>query len=468
MRVIGSGTRGLVLALAPGVSPAATYWGRLAQLSRLEEVGGREAWLLLSVLGRGLPSLPDVERALRIVRHEGVAALVSEIARGRWRRLLSPRVDIVDSPVLLDVHDTASSRLMTGVQRVARSLAIEWMSRESVLLVGWSPRRTHLLPISGERFLARASRGLFSRRAIVPLGGHYVLAEAINEPERSAKIQALAQFAGVRSAMVGNDAIPLTTAETTGPGMPGVFAKYLAAASRLDVIACISEAAAGEYRGWRAMLASAGLDGPDLAVVPLPVAAGIAGPAAEAEARSLFTPDDKPLVLVVGSHEPRKNHLAILHASELLWREGFDFRVVFIGGNAWSSEEFQIALESLRAGGRPVSSISGISEDLLWWGYRLATFSLFPSLNEGFGLPVAESLASGTPAVTSSFGSMAEIAAHGGCVLVDPRDDASIAAGMRTLLADPALRLQLAEEASRRTARGWREYADELWSAVIA
>ena len=116
-----------------------------------------------------------------------------------------------------------------------------------------------------------------------------------------------------------------------------------------------------------------------------------------------------PLVFVVGSHEPRKNHLAVLHAAELLWREGHQFSLTFIGGNSWNSESFHDTLTALAGAGRPVESISAASDDLLWGGYRVARFTIFPSLNEGFGLPLAESLACGTPAVTSDYGSMREI-----------------------------------------------------------
>ena len=135
------------------------------------------------------------------------------------------------------------------------------------------------------------------------------------------------------------------------------------------------------------------------------------------------------MVLCVGSHEPRKNHLAVLHAAELLWREGFAFSLVFIGGNAWRDDRFLEHVERLQDAGRPMVSVRALPDDLLWAAYDLAHCLVFPSLNEGFGLPIAESLASGTPVVTSEFGSMREIAGHGGGLLVDPRDDHAIAAG---------------------------------------
>ena len=467
---LGTGTRGLVRALAPHLEPASTERGRIRQLvEHVTEPGTREIWLLFAVLSRTLPTGPEVDTALRLVRHSGLEHFIRELGviRRKPAQWFVPAIEIISEPVLLDVHDSASSRLMTGVQRVARSIALEWIERPGVILVGWSTRGTQLLRIHTDAFVTRARRGLFARRPIVPWGGHFVLAELVTEPERSVRTQAIAGYAGVRSAFVANDAIPLTTAETTGAGMPGVFAKYLAAASRFDVAACISKAAAVEYTGWREMLGSAGITGPQISVVPLPLAAGDAPAEAEAQAREFLLTGDLPMVLVVGSHEPRKNHQAVLHAAEVLWREGHEFSLVFIGGNAWNSAEFALRLDELQKAGRPVASHSGIAEPILWWAYRLAAFSVFPSLNEGFGLPVAESLASGVPAVTSDFGSMREIAAAGGCVLVDPRSDASIAEGMRVLLTDGELRSSLATQATARIEPGWGRYASELWNLVL-
>jgi glycosyltransferase involved in cell wall biosynthesis len=92
---------------------------------------------------------------------------------------------------------------------------------------------------------------------------------------------------------------------------------------------------------------------------------------------------------------------------------------------------------------------------------------VFPSLHEGFGLPVAESLALAVPVVTSNYGSTAEIAREGGCLLVDPRNDDAIAAAMRKLLTDDHLHARLLAECLARTPRSWADYADELWTRAV-
>jgi len=175
-----------------------------------------------------------------------------------------------------------------------------------------------------------------------------------------------------------------------------------------------------------------------------------------------------PLVLVVGSHEPRKNHLAVLHACELLWREGLRFNIALVGSGSWKAEPFRAKVAEGQAANRPLDSITALPDEQLWAAYRLAHFVLFPSLNEGFGLPAAEALACGTPVITSRFGSMEQIVAPDGNplggLLVDPRDDRSIADAMRTLLTDDEAYARLREQARARDLGSWDSYAAAAWA----
>jgi len=159
--------------------------------------------------------------------------------------------------------------------------------------------------------------------------------------------------------------------------------------------------------------------------------------------------------------------MAVLQAAELLWQGGLKFRLVFIGGNSWNSLDFSDAVEVMRQAGRPVITLSSLEDRMLWAAYRLARFTVFPSINEGFGLPIAESLSIGTPVVTSNFGSMREVGEGYGALLVDSHDDAAIASGIRTLLTDEKAYQALVDQTDRYTVRTWAEYADDLWTYFV-
>ncbi len=433
----------------------------------------QKAWLMLGVLGARMPGADDVVSAVRLARTDGpVAAIRPAIWSGPVPRLLDPgpypRVEVISGAVLVDVDHTAKVSFATGIQRVTREAVRRWAERHDITLVGWHADRPALRRLTP----AEARRACWGGPPVpdpepgpvlIPMQCRYLLPELATEPSRTGALLSLAQHSSNSMAVIGYDMCPITVPETCGPAMPAAFARNLAAVRYADAVATISEAAAVEYRGWASMLPQIGIPGPEVTACLLPnEGAGSTERALVAGADRLLV-GGLPMVLVVGSHEPRKNHLAVLHAAELLWRQGHRFSLTFIGGNSWSSDEFVATLQALQLRGRPVESIAAAGDDLLFAGYRLARFTVFPSLNEGFGLPVVESIACGTPVITSDFGSMREITVDGGALLVDPRDDHALAAAMRTLLIDDAELERLAKQARARPTRTWDSYADDVW-----
>jgi glycosyltransferase involved in cell wall biosynthesis len=150
-----------------------------------------------------------------------------------------------------------------------------------------------------------------------------------------------------------------------------------------------------------------------------------------------------------------------------LWREGLDFEVRFIGGGG-VSRQFPSQVARLARRGRPVSIATAVTDAELESAYADARFSVFASVHEGYGLPIAESLAHGTPVITSDYGSTREIAATGGTLVVDPRDDDAIVDAMRRLLTDDSLVRKIREEITQRPNRTWADYAAELWRVLVA
>jgi glycosyltransferase involved in cell wall biosynthesis len=167
-------------------------------------------------------------------------------------------------------------------------------------------------------------------------------------------------------------------------------------------------------------------------------------------------------------HVPRKNHLAVLEAAERLWLSGHAFELKLIGGfSRAASYEFEGYVRDLKASGWPVHIQRRASEDELWAAYRGASFTVYPSLLEGFGLPVAESLACGTPVITTRHGCLAELAEGGGAVLVDPRDVDELTEQMRRLLEDEDALAELRRQASARDFGTWDAYARDVWEYLV-
>lgn len=470
----------LLDALAPVEPAAAPRTPPRDRVVRAVDAGGdRAIWLVLAVLLGELPVPEEVVATRRRAAVLGTGPALDEVARRARRRARRPgprrpRVRVLHEQVLVDLEHTSRTELATGIQRVARRTAARWAEHHAVHCVGWTADGRALRSLdAAETSRALTGSGEAGRRGpttevVVPWGGTYLLPELVTEGDRQPRLAALARFGGLRTGVIGFDCVPVTSAETTDEAMGGAFAGNLAMVREFSRVAAISRAAAGEYSGWRRMVRAAGWPGPEITAVPLPTEAEAPSPGARdaLRERTGLAPED-PYVLVVGSHEPRKNHLAVLHAAERLWREGVRFGLLFVGGNAWHSEAFSAQLTAAASRGRAVVAVRALPEDELWAAYRAARCVAFPSLNEGFGLPVAEALAVGTPVLTSDFGSMAEIAAGGGALLVDPRDDDALLGGLRTLLCDDDTHQRLRAEAGQRVTRTWDDYAEELWTYFV-
>jgi alpha-1,3-rhamnosyl/mannosyltransferase len=158
-------------------------------------------------------------------------------------------------------------------------------------------------------------------------------------------------------------------------------------------------------------------------------------------------PSPRPYVLFVGTIEPRKNVGVLLDAWE---RTPPEFDLVVAGSAGWGDGAAQRRLASPPA---RVRYLGYVPEPGLPALTRGATALVYPSLYEGFGLPVAQALAAGVPVVTSHTSSLPEVAGPGG-LLVDPRSASDLAAALNRLLEDPDLR--------RRLSAAGREHASEF------
>ncbi|MCW2527524.1 MAG: glycosyltransferase family 1 protein [Pseudonocardiales bacterium] len=441
-------------------------------------LGGRRdpagIWLLHIAMTGAMPSADEVMLLTRQLELRTPAnaqlwlmnyALEAAIAcpTGTWP------IEIV-SDVVVDVDFSAQHDLHTGIQRVVRTTVPRWAQEHDIVPVVWSAGHRSLRRLTAVehdrvfRWEVGGSPGDHAGEPtiVVPWKTTIVLPEV---PNRAAceLYAAVGRFKADRVVAIGYDAIPVISADLVPIAEPNRFVHYLTAVKHMSAVVGISISATEEFRGFADALGSQGLAGPEVSECNLPVDIDTQFDSALALVDA-HDSDAIPLVVCVGSFEPRKNQLAVLWAAEVLWREGHRFRLRFIGGGGWGSA-FPTAVRRAQRAGRPVEVLTATSEQELDRSYRQARFTVFVSVHEGYGLPVAESLARNTPVVVTDFGSTKEIGADGGVLAVDPRDDYSILDGMRSLLTDDALLDELTLQIQKRPQRTWDDYAAQLWTA---
>lgn len=174
-----------------------------------------------------------------------------------------------------------------------------------------------------------------------------------------------------------------------------------------------------------------------------------------------------PFVLYVGRLQPRKNLARLIAAFELLCGEHPDLGhdLVIAGGKGWMYEGIFSAAARSRAAGR-IRFVGFVPAEELPALYAAADALALVSLWEGFGLPVLEAMAAGTPVLTSDRSSLPEVAGDA-AVLVDPEDTGAIASGLYRVLADGTLRESLVAKGRARAGTfTWERSAGQLLDAV--
>lgn len=170
---------------------------------------------------------------------------------------------------------------------------------------------------------------------------------------------------------------------------------------------------------------------------------------------------DRPYFLFVGTLEPRKNLYRLLEAFATLPEDiKKNTLLVIAGGKGWGDVNVQAVASQLGLSGC-IRVVGYVSEESLATLYAHALFLAMPSLYEGFGLPILEAMAHGTPVLTSDCSSMPEVAGDAG-LLVNPHDVGALANGLLALILNENMRHDLARRARVNAGRfSWQKAADE-------
>lgn len=166
--------------------------------------------------------------------------------------------------------------------------------------------------------------------------------------------------------------------------------------------------------------------------------------------------------LSVGTIEPRKNQRNLAKAyARYLELAGEPMPLVFAGGKGWLMDDFQNYLRELKIEAEVIFT-DYVTDDELIWLYQNCYANLYPSLFEGFGLPILEGMQFGAPTLTSSSTSLPEVAGEA-AMLLSPQDSEAWAQAMLQLALNPGERDRLGQKSIEQAKRfDWQQSASSL------
>lgn len=263
----------------------------------------------------------------------------------------------------------------------------------------------------------------------------------------------------VRKVVTVYDLAFLQYPETAVPSLAAYLNKVVPeAVAAADVVAAISHATK------QALIEHYKAPPQKITVIPCGVAAHfqrVTDPALLEATRRKFNLQH-PLILGVGTLEPRKNHLGLIKAfHEARQSQESPAMLALAGGQGWLYEETRRVVTELKLEDS-VRFLGRVNDADLVALYSLADVFAFPSFFEGFGMPPLEAMACGAPVITSNTSSLPEVTGDA-ALLVDPHDTQALAGAIRRLIGDERLREELRQKGYIQAQRyTWSESASKM------
>jgi glycosyltransferase involved in cell wall biosynthesis len=389
------------------------------------------------------------------------------------------------------IHLTGRDRDNTGIQRVVRNLGRHLQEIDSVELipVRWCGEQNAVVHaeqdfldlISWKRGPAftlnrDAGRAIHESAACNDAGGEWLLIPEVphlqSHDSRYPSVAILeplgyARRSGLRSAVIFHDLLPLTHPEIFegDAAERDAFRVYGQALLLADAIIPNSVSSARHLAEWYEGhgYSQANIPKMEPVLIPEEMAGVPCRVPDEPEKRAASGTIE---FVALGTVCARKNQLRAIEAFNRLVKRRPDLNLrLHVVGTVTPSLASSLAYQLKQSWGR-IRLYGYLDDDKLLELLHRSRATIFVSLAEGYGLPVAESLWMGKPCLTSSVGSMMEIARGGGCLTVDPGSVEAIEHGLERLATDEKCGLSLLQELRARRFRTWSDYSDSLVSVL--
>jgi glycosyltransferase involved in cell wall biosynthesis len=388
--------------------------------------------------------------------------------------------------VLVDVTNSARDPANSGVVRVTRQLTKRLYddSRLDMIFVRWSTEQdSYELTDPCEGFLSYyggpvnfpamlstpETRRTSLERLLLATHPECTVLPILFLPEvildgTSKKRTEWARRRGLLISFVVHDLIPMNNRQYCSQSIIDEFPSYLAEAVSADQIIAISHNTLDDIKAFARARATA-LPSSSIAIW-LPAQFG----STDRVSRPAPSARDEIRILCVSTLEPRKNHRRLMRAfANMIKRHPQHCLTLVLVGNSYAgAEDIAEEIDAAVARGLPVERRRVLNDDELRREYASARFTVYPSLVEGFGLPILESLWLGKPCICSSGGVMAELAGGGGCLTVDVSDVDALSVAIEQLAFDDAVYHRLVTDLAKRPLESWTEYSVLIADSLVA
>ena len=374
------------------------------------------------------------------------------------------------------VDATIESPGNTGIQRVCRILAreliaigielipIKWNADSQKVEIASKIDLEYLAGWNGpgvEEWSRESSLGALSEN------DKYLMVDLPLNRDLKIQKKVLKYFrtSGLQSAAIFYDAIPHKLSNLYPEAFSNAHREYMDILDSVDMVMAISAHSRKDLIEYINSSQNRGLMVEERVIcVDLPTQF----PGVPVKGKKIETPNEEICtILSVGTVEPRKNHINLIEAF-LIAEESSNrqLRLVIIGSDSSFDRTLPARVEALIGKSKNIEWIKDANDDLLRKYYQEASFTVYPSFEEGFGLPIAESLWMGLPCICADFGQMGQLAAKGGCLTVDVLSPEKLSDSISLLANDQMEFSILKQQIQKLEFRTWRDYAEDIVVAL--
>lgn len=378
----------------------------------------------------------------------------------------------------IDVTNVISVNFLTGIQRVVREIAVRLCRQSDIdtVLLAYSNESGMFNIVDTEGFLNCFEKGTGDKNDLIdhrkisiediePGTVFFDIDSVWNTRLRRSYLLPKLKDNGVKIAVFIHDVLAITNPQYAHQNTMFFFMDYVGAHMiYADLVITSTETTLNEINK---LTADLGLEEKRVAVVTF--GSDFKKDEKEEDTVNSFVINklkNRKYALIVGTIEPRKNHAVALRAFEKrLFDRGLS--LVFAGRFGWNIDEFRKEIENHPQFNKKLIHFSGANDATIDYLYKNAYLTLFPTFNEGFGLPLIESIERGTPIIASNCPVLKEIGKDF-CQYFEPTDEDELISCVESLLDEPQEYQKAKEHLKDYVAVTWDESAGKMAEALLS